>query len=56
MRRERADIERERMQADREMPVTPPHQQKCVSSHMKKDGDEKELKLRQRVREKNENW
>ena len=49
MRRERADIERERMQAYREMPVTPPHQRKmCVLTH-EKDGDEKEMKMRKRV-------
>ena len=39
MRRERADIERERMQAYREMPVTPPHQRKmCVLTHEKRRG------------------
>jgi hypothetical protein len=38
MRRERTDIERERMQADRETPVTPPHQRKmCVRTHQLKN-------------------
>jgi hypothetical protein len=37
MRRERTDIERERMQAYREMPVKPPHQRKmCVFTHEKR--------------------
>ena len=37
MRRERADIERERMQASRAMPVTPPNQRKmCVLTHEKR--------------------
>ena len=54
MRRERADIERERMQASRAMPVTPPNQRKmCVLTH-EKDGDEKNMKMRKRVR-RNEN-
>ena len=52
MRRERADIERDRMQAYREMPVTPPHQRKmCVRTHEA----ERQRRKKVRYKEKSDN-